>query len=203
MGRCHCSLLTVQRTTRKPALFFKPSFEKKEGIAHMSSSSPADPPPITVNVNEPSQADPNRVPTTKIVEFIARILLFIAYFVLSFVLILNWNSAKCLVQHTYRQEFLTSVASNPFFSSINVLRDAPLSKLERVAYGSANYTQNFSSIAMFPVQIFNAADKAAFLTVYPEPGGLIAPADDPILMPAYVIHSSTMLFSPHILRRDR
>ena len=133
------------------------------------------------------------MPITKIAEFIARIILFLAYFCLSLVLFFGWNSNdnprnKCLVQHTYRQEFLTSVASNPFFSSINVLRDAPLSKLERVAYGSANYTQNLSSITMFPVQIFNAADKAAFLTVYPEPGGLISPADDPILMPRRVFH---------------
>lgn len=64
---------------------------------------------------------------------------------------------------------MIDVVSNPFFSSLNVLRDAPLSKLERKYYHKPSFSQNVSSIFAFPVQFHNAKDKAAFLTVYPNP----------------------------------
>ncbi len=51
------------------------------------------------------------------------------------------------------------VVSNPFFSSLNLLRDAPLSKLERKYYHKPSFSQNVSSIFVFPAQFQNAKDK--------------------------------------------
>lgn len=131
---------------------------------------------------------PEQASYGRLAGFVVRLLVFLAYFVASIVIMgsnMGLSKTQCWVQTTYRQEFLVNVVSNPFFSSLNVLRRAPLSKLERKYFNSANFTQNVSSVFAFPAQIDDALRKAAFLTVHPEPAPLLA-AGETIMIPAGV-----------------
>lgn len=120
-----------------------------------------------------------------ILGFVFRLLVFLAYLIASLV-VLFWTSdgetkdKLCRVQLTYHQDFLVNVMSNPFFSSLGLLRDAPLSKLERKYYHSANFSQNVSSIFAFPATIYDAHQKAAFLPVYPNPASTMVAAGETI-----------------------
>ena len=125
---------------------------------------------------------------SRTIGFITRLLLFLGYFIASVTVMthnLGFAKTQCWVQTTYHQEFLVNVVSNPFLSSLNVLRSAPLSKIERKYYNTSDFMQTISSVFAFPTQIQNALHKAAFLTVYPEPVPLVA-ADELIMVPSSV-----------------
>lgn len=86
---------------------------------------------------------------------------FAVYFSLSISLMAYINlNMQCYVQHTYRQEFASNVVSNPMFSSANVVRRPPLSKLEREYYNdksrSLDYRQNVSTVIILPAQVTGA-----------------------------------------------
>jgi hypothetical protein len=109
------------------------------------------------------------------VQTILRWVLFLTYFVFSFVLLnMIRDKAGCFVQHTYRQEFMANVVSNPMYSSTAIVRDAPLSGLEMEYYNASEFHQRGSDIAMFPNVILNPMSTSAFLQVFMYPHAQVA-----------------------------
>lgn len=83
---------------------------------------------------------------------------FVGYFSLSVAtLIILSNYKGCYVRHTYKPEFLAGTASNPFFTSTQIIRHPP-------GVGSDD-PQRAADIGAFPVIISHPYRDAAFLPV--------------------------------------
>lgn len=100
------------------------------------------------------------------INWLLRIFTFAAYAGLSATLLsMSANKDACHVQSTYKQEFLTKVVSNPFYSSSQVVRGGPPSMFEVKNNFSAAYQQQASDLGVFPVVSKNPLLHAAFWPV--------------------------------------
>lgn len=114
-------------------------------------------------------------PGMRELDYLARWILFLVYFSISIYLMsLLHDRRECFVQSTYRQEFVANMVSNPLMTSANVMKDAPLSKLEIAYYNVEKKPQEVMNIIAFPTGIQNSSLSAAFLTVLPEPQTILA-----------------------------
>ena len=128
------------------------------------------------------------------ITFVGRLVLFAAYAVAACILFyFSVNNDACLVQSTYKQEFVVNVVSNPFFSSSSVLSGAPASKLEIQYYNATASVQRAADIGMFPNQILDVYNKAAFWPVALKPQ-VVTAADETI--PSTRMHAGMYYFDP-------
>jgi hypothetical protein len=106
--------------------------------------------------------------TMKWITWGGRVVVFLVYFSMSIALAANLrNRPGCLVQHTYHQEFLANVVSNPMYTSSAIMRNAPVSMLESDYYNATEIHQRTSDIAVFPNVLLDPVEHAAFLSVLP------------------------------------
>ena len=99
----------------------------------------------------------------------------------------------CFVHYTYRQEFLTNIVSNPFFSSSSVVRKAPLSKLEISYYNGSNYMQRASDIGLFPNLVRDPYNKSAFWSVEMKPQPVFGAGE---VLPSTRMEPATYYYDP-------
>lgn len=71
------------------------------------------------------------------------------------------SSKACLIRNTYRQEFLSKVQSNPYYTSTNIYRPGPTIS---TASKNGGEKQLQSDIVIFPVMHVEHASDSAFLT---------------------------------------
>ena len=108
--------------------------------------------------------------TNKQLLHIWRSFLFLGYFAISiYLLVTVWTADGCYVRHTYKQEFLASFASNPFYSATQIIREPPKSIHEEHAHMAVKNMQRASDIAAFPVGIEDPVSNAAFWPVKLDP----------------------------------
>lgn len=100
-----------------------------------------------------------------------RVTLFVTYSVVSVYILVKLVEEKgCMVRHTYRQEFLASLAANPMYSASQILREPPLSMPEIQEGVAVPNPQRVADIAVFPVGIADPVKHAAFWPVRLDPG---------------------------------
>ena len=99
----------------------------------------------------------------------------------------------CFVHYTYKQEFITNIISNPFFSSSSIVRRAPLSKLEIRYYNGFNYTQRAADIGMFPNMIRDPYNNSAFWSVAMKPQSIVAAGE---VIPSTRMEKATYYYDP-------
>jgi hypothetical protein len=103
-----------------------------------------------------------------------RLIAFLAYAGMALALfVLSIGKSSCFVQNTYKQEFLSNVLANPFYSSLLVVNNGPRSMYE-VDKGSATpFKQKASDIVMFPVIHLDPISHSAFWPVKDMPSPLV------------------------------
>lgn len=125
-----------------------------------------------------------------------RLAVFLIYFSISIVLANNLrNRPGCFVQHTYHQDFMANVVSNPMYTSSAVVRDAPVSMLESDYYDAPEIHQRTSDIAMFPNVLMNPIEHAGFLSVLPYPQQRTAAGEVIPATPA-ALDNNTFYYNP-------
>jgi hypothetical protein len=107
---------------------------------------------------------------------VMRLIIFLVYFILSFVILANLGdrSNGCNVQHTYRTEFVSNIISNPVYSSSALTSKPPDSDLEIRFFNSEKRVQKISDTVIFPNIIHDPLRSAAFWAVHEKPTGSAA-----------------------------
>ena len=89
-------------------------------------------------------------------------------------LVVSSGKSPCYVQSTYKQEFLSKVVANPFYSSSQIIKQGPKSQYEVNRSFALPFTQHASDISIFPVIPLDPLGHAAFWPVEPMPNSMLA-----------------------------
>jgi hypothetical protein len=89
-------------------------------------------------------------------------LLYATSAVLFLILSMTRDNKTCKVQNTYKQDFLTNVHANPFYTSTYILSTGPVPGFEVRSQTAEKYKQRNSHIAIFPVMHRDTSRESAF-----------------------------------------
>jgi hypothetical protein len=77
-----------------------------------------------------------------------------------FLIITFTTNSTCHIRNTYRQDFLSKIQSDPFYSSTNVFRSGPLPQPSSVEGNKTLYSHLHSDIGIFPVMAYKDSDNS-------------------------------------------
>lgn len=97
---------------------------------------------------------------------------FVVYVVFAMIFLTDFiNDNKCHVKHTYRSELASSILSNPMYTSNQVWRNPPRTKIETEMMGLSSDQQRHGDIGVFPTIMRDTNQDAAFLPIVHVPHG--------------------------------